>query len=144
MTAAEGERAASSTVGNVGESASGSNNDPILVDCGVLTGAPEAYMPELVNCGLIVPEEDGRFIHTGGSHSGTSPPTAKRQPRPVEQDFEDGERQQAMEQLCRERHLLPPKAERTDAWAKSVGYQSYKHFLKDQCDRIVTRVTWQY
>ena len=43
------------------------------------------------------------------------------------------ERQQAMEQLCRARNLLPAKSERTDAWAKSVGYQSYKHFLKSQC-----------
>ena len=55
----------------------------------------------------------------------------------VEQDFEDGEQQQAMEQLCRARNLLPAKAERTDAWAKSVGYQSYKHFLKVQCDGVV-------
>ena len=67
----------------------------------------------------------------------------------VEQDSEDGERYVPMtynfvEQLCRARNLLPAKSERTDAWAKSVGYQSYKHFLKDQCDRIVTRVTWQY
>ena len=56
----------------------------------------------------------------------------------VEQDSEDGERYVPMtynfvEQLCRARNLLPAKSERTDAWAKSVGYQSYKHFLKSQC-----------
>ena len=42
-----------------------------------------------------------------------------------------------VEQLCRARNLLPAKSERTDAWAKSVGYQSYKHFLQLQCDHKV-------
>ena len=118
-----------------------SDNDPILVDCGVITEAPEAEMFTLVNCGLIVSEEDGQFIHTGGPHSRTSPPTAKRQRRPEEKDFEDGRsrfgramyRARSQKQDSRQEEEHKRRATRVEAmerWKRATRLEAMEQFCR--------------